>query len=109
MNIYRIVKSHKDLVVNNSNNPERYFPIIFLLAVIVGCGRQGVEFVKKLRHSEVQMNLKTVIESESHRDDDQNTIFSQINDVIDDPLFLLPVKEFNKNSELIMRFSFHSP
>jgi hypothetical protein len=104
VNIYRIIKSHRNLDVNPSYAKDDYMPTMFLLALIVGFSKETQGFVKELFDETASPTLKAFLDKTSRP--------KELKDVVEkrcgDDLLELPLGCFQKDLELISRFSFRT-
>lgn len=102
VNIYRIVKSHAGFKLANSDND--YKAVLFVLGVVVGHPQVVQEFITQLIAADESLTLGEFIE-QSQID---TQLLSAINRNVSDDLLLMPLEPFQRNLELVSRFSFRT-
>jgi KAP family P-loop domain len=110
INIYRIIRSHRSLVIEDQSSANEYFPVLFVLAIIVGYNENAPDFIKKLIAYDSGQSIKKFLDSFSDPAITVASIHSkmvaEINKIMVWPFQDVLLSEFNKNIELISRFSF---
>ena len=101
VNIYRIIKAHKDYKMTNQYDHSAYMPTMLLLAIVLGNNTNIQDFIDELRISETG-TIKSFIETKHKQ------LLSLIDEDNSKVIHNLPVTSLKSNLDLIIRFSFNS-
>ena len=104
INIYRIIKSHKSLVVSEEFSRDDYGPILILLSVVVGFSAIAQPFIEKLNGAKGDQAFKAFLEVK----DVDSEIKKALQKYADADLLQFTNKIYQNNIELISRFSFRT-
>ncbi len=103
VNIYRIVKAHGSLKVVGDYSKEEFMPIMFTLAIIVGCSSFSEEFIAAISEADDGDEFKNFIENKIKNKELRHRIKP-----LSATLENLSMANFKRNLELISRFSFRT-
>lgn len=103
VNIYRIIKAHGNLKVENSFSKDEFMPIMFILGIVIGHTTFAEEFIAKISNAHESKSFKDII-TESNIDAGIKTIIESIAFDIES----MTMKTFKRNIDLISRFSFRT-
>jgi hypothetical protein len=104
INIYRIIKSHRNLTISDDFSEDDFIPIMIVLSVVVGFSAYAQGFIDKL----IKADGKTTFAEFLAESDLPAGLNTAITENIDYETGLLPLKPFKDNIELISRFSFRT-
>jgi hypothetical protein len=112
INIYRIIRSHRSLQIIDQSSVDEYFPVMLMLAVIVGYNEIAPDFIVMLNNEKPEFTfgdyLKTLDDPLDETKHKFGKLLSEIDKLVDKTLFDKPLYEFKKNLALTSRFSFRS-
>jgi hypothetical protein len=111
VNIYRILKSHAGLKISSPNEPDEYYPVLFLLDILVGHNEQAGSFFRSIMRGETTQPLNDLFSKPQAVSAEPAPIPLPINVILSslEPSFLQrPIRDFRPNLELISRFSFRA-
>jgi len=100
VNIYRIIKAHKNYLHRPLTTIADHMPTIVLLAVIVGCPQGANDFVKQIKSSG-NLRLPKIVKNAKNTELDK--FFARLPA---EELKMLTARDFQRNLELVVRFSF---
>ena len=110
INIYRIIRSHRSLVIEDQNSANEYLPILCMLAIIVGYNETAPDFIKKLIVFDSGKTMGDFMNSFIYPATESPSVhakmITEINKIMVWPFQETLLSEFTKNIELISRFSF---
>lgn len=104
INIYRIIKSHRNLKISENFSEDDFIPIMIVLSVVVGFSAYAQGFIDKL----IKADGKTTFAEFLAESDLPAGLNTAITENIDNETGQLPLKPFKDNIELISRFSFRT-
>ena len=104
INIYRIIKAHRKLIITEKFSEDDFAPIMLVLSVMIGYSDLAQDFINKLARTEDTVTFNEFINREHFPDHVKKKIIESINSGV----AKLPLKVFKANLELISRFSFRT-
>lgn len=108
VNVYMIIKSHRSLVIKNSDNYKEYYPVIVLLAIVVGCSEKVAQFIKKVAEAGDYQTFDNFIGMTANDPNaaDLKEMLLKYKDLFDPEVSKISMADFKANAELVSRFSF---
>ena len=110
INIYRIIRSHGGLKIEDLNSVKEYLPVMFLLAVIVGYSENAPDFIKKVIETDPTFSLSKVFDDLTEPMGASSGKFrplvKEMKEILDPAFLATSMTDLRKNVELISRFSF---
>lgn len=104
VNIYRIIKSHQSLDITGDYSADDYGPILILLSIVVGFSAIAQPFIGSLQKASSKLSLKEFLEGKQV----DKKIKEKIMPCLTDDHLGIKIERFQKNVELISRFSFRT-
>jgi hypothetical protein len=108
VNVYMIIKSHRSLVIKNSDNYKEYYPVIVLLAFVVGCSEKVAQFIKKVVEAGDHESFDNFIGMTANDPNaaDLKEMLLKYKNLFDPEVSRVSMADFKANAELVSRFSF---
>jgi hypothetical protein len=111
VNIYRIIRSHADLVFEQDTLNEHYYAVMFLLSVITGSHPGGKTFLEALKAGDPNATFKSYSQSLQKAKATKNRYSTILKGTAADGVMKqlggLKISIFQANIDLVCRFSFH--
>ncbi len=104
VNIYRIIKAHKSLKVEDEFSEDEFIPVMVVLSVVVGYSVFAQHFVDKIFNAKEDLKFENLIEPGNVPGEVRSVLLKHL----DKEILALPVAAFKRNLELISRFSFRT-
>ncbi len=103
VNIYRIIKAHKNLKVTRDFDKEEFMPIMFMLGIIVGNSEFAERFIDEISKADDTKEFKDFVNKTVLPPKLKTLITSLLADIA-----TISMDVFKMNIELISRFSFRT-
>jgi hypothetical protein len=104
INIYRIIKSHQSIDVTDPYSKDDFAPILIMLSIVVGYSSIAHSFNEQLKRAPAEQSFKDFINEEGV----DKKIQEKLPLCLNEEVLSIPAKRFQKNLELISRFSFRT-
>ena len=103
VNIYRILKAHESVDKSEYYTENRFKPLMFILAVVIGYPTFAEGFINEINKSDVDVNFQVFF-------NDSKLFQAFVGDLrpFRDDFANFRIKDFKRDLELVSRFSFRT-
>jgi hypothetical protein len=103
VNIYRIIRTHGSLKIEQDYDKDEFMPIMFLLAVIIGYSGYAEKVITEIRRAQGDTTFDNFLKSSGLPDS-----FKALLQEHGTEIQSFPMSDFKRNIDLISRFSFRT-